>query len=45
MAVAVRSILEPICDITYHLLWYTGGFVDGNIIGHQWTLFTPPRAK
>jgi hypothetical protein len=40
LAVAVGSILEPIYDITYHLLWYTGGFVDGNITGHQWTLFT-----
>jgi hypothetical protein len=40
VAVAAGSILEPIYDITYHLLWYTGGFVDGNITGHQWTLFT-----
>jgi hypothetical protein len=40
VAVAVGSILEPIYDITYHLLWYTGGFVNGDITGHQWTLFT-----
>jgi hypothetical protein len=40
VAVAVGSILEPIYDTTYHLLWYTGGFVGGSITGHQWTLFT-----
>ncbi|MGH3633558.1 MAG: hypothetical protein ACRDTS_05560 [Mycobacterium sp.] len=40
VAVAVGSILEPIYDITFHLLWYTGGFINGDITGHQWTLFT-----
>jgi len=31
VAVAVGSIIEPLYDIAYHLLWYTPG---------QWTLFT-----
>jgi hypothetical protein len=40
LSVAVGSILEPIYDILYHLLWYTGGTVNGDLTGHQWTLFT-----
>jgi hypothetical protein len=31
LSVAVGSIIEPLYDIAYHLLWYTPG---------QWTLFT-----
>jgi hypothetical protein len=31
VSVAVGSIIEPLYDIAYHLLWYTPG---------QWTLFT-----
>jgi hypothetical protein len=40
LSVAAGSILEPIYDILYHLLWYTGGTVNGDLTGHQWTLFT-----
>ena len=40
VAVAVSSILEPLYDIAYHLLWYTGGSVGGRLSGHQWSLFT-----
>ena len=40
VAVATSSILEPIYDISYHLLWYTGGSVGGRLSGHQWSLFT-----
>ncbi|MGZ4698680.1 MAG: hypothetical protein ACXVEC_04835 [Nocardioides sp.] len=40
LAVAAGSVLEPVYDILYHLLWYTGGTVHGDLTGHQWTLFT-----
>lgn len=40
LSVAAGSILEPIYDILYHLFWYTGGSVHGDLTGHQWTLFT-----
>ena len=43
LSVAAGSVLEPIYDICYHLLWYTGGTVHGDITGHQWTLFTAFR--
>lgn len=40
LAVAVGSVLEPIYDILYHLLWYTNGSHGTDLTGDQWTLFT-----
>jgi hypothetical protein len=40
LAVAAGSLLEPVYDLLYHLLWYTGGPHGADITGDQWTLFT-----
>jgi hypothetical protein len=40
LSVAAGSVLEPIYDVLYHLLWYTNGTRGGDLTGDQWTLFT-----